>query len=331
MFAANNRAILILATVTLATVSLMLVVLLATRTEINLASIKPLGFLLSVQFLLVVYCRLRRLKGLQPIVETIFLFIALNFGLLPISYAGMRFNLPIADGWLSAMDHAIGFHWRPFIVSIDNRPLLAGLLFGAYTSFGPQLFLIPAYFALAGGVNRACAMVSAYAAIVIVSSVISIWFPSEGAFHFYGLHQSDLKNINIHFGVAYLSEFGAVRTQPVFEMGLDRIQGLLTFPSVHVAGAVLCTWAAWGSRYLWAPVALLNMAMAVSTISHGGHFAIDVVAGVFVALACIFLSRLSFQDADAGATRAAEARFWREIFQAKWRSRNASAVPYSAK
>jgi hypothetical protein len=327
-----SRSNLILAVVTSVTLVLMLALLLVTRTTINLASVATLALLLAVQLALVIYCRVRGLSRLRPVVETTFLFLLINLGLLPITYAGMRLGLPIADDWLSLMDHAMGFDWRDFVRWIDERPVLALLLFVAYSSFVVQLLIVPAYFALTGSVCRANAMVAAYAMIVIVSTAIGLWFPSEGTFHFYGIDQSQLKNIDIHFAIAYLSEFDAVRSQPTFEIRFDHAQGLLTFPSVHVACAALCTWAAWGSRYLWMPVTALNALMAVSAISHGGHFAVDAVGGLFVAMGCVALSNKLFRVPVAIMARVSERVFWREITEPRLLTRDPVAVvPSSAK
>lgn len=325
-----SRASLILVAVTMVTIVLMLALLVVTRTTINLASVTTLALLLTVQLALVIYCRVRGLSRLQPVVETTFLFLLLNIGLLPITYAGMRLGLPISDNWLSQMDHAMGFDWRAFVRWIDERPLLALMLFVAYSSFIVQLLLVPAYFALTGSVSRATATIAAYAMIVIFSTVIGLWFPSEGTFHFYGVDQSQLKNIDIHFATAYLAEFSAVRSQPTFEIGFDHIQGLLTFPSVHVACAALCTWAAWGSRYLRMPVTALNALMAVSAISHGGHFAVDAVGGLFVAMACIALSAKLFGVPATITARVSERMFWREITEPRLRTRDPVAVVPSA-
>jgi hypothetical protein len=47
---------------------------------------------------------------------------------------------------------------------------------------------------------RAYAFVLAYAAICILSSLVSVWFPAVGAYASYGVSGDDRANINTHFG-----------------------------------------------------------------------------------------------------------------------------------
>jgi membrane-associated phospholipid phosphatase len=279
----------------------------ATGMTVRLGSMKPLGLLLVVQIALAFYCRFRAISRLTPAVETICVFLAANIALLPISYVGMRFALPIADQQLMAIDDLMGFDWREFVGLVGANQLLSAFLGIAYMSFGAQLFLLPVYFALIGRTERGYAMILAYIMIVVVSTVIATFFPSEGAFVAYGIDRSAIGHVDPYFGYAFLEEFNAVRNAPTFEMSLDRVQGLLTFPSVHVAVAVLCLWAALGSRLLIAPFLALNVAMAASAISHGGHYLVDVLAGAIVAAICIAAAKVFFPRSGAIAARQAEA------------------------
>jgi hypothetical protein len=47
----------------------------------------------------------------------------------------------------------------------------------------------------------------------------------------------------------------------------DQVQvGLVTFPSYHVYDAIVFAWATWQTRGLRWPVAILNVAMVLSTL-----------------------------------------------------------------
>ena len=284
-----------------------------TDTRVDFESAKPLASLILMLGGLAAYCRFRQLGRLESVVETFLAFVVVNLGLLPISYLAVRFNMPLVDGWLMSLDNALGFDWPAFTHWVDGIPALAILLQAGYGSFGPQLMFLPVFLALIGSPARASAFVVAYILIVVVASVISIWFPAEGAFVGHAIDISALKNINAHFGYAFLEEFEAARTAPLFVISLDRVQGLLTFPSVHVAVAVLCLWAAWGSRLLILPCAALNIAMAASAISHGGHYLVDVPAGAAVAMVAIGMSTRLFVGASAIDARASETATIREI------------------
>ncbi|WJH40368.1 phosphatase PAP2 family protein [Aliirhizobium terrae] len=73
---------------------------------------------------------------------------------------------------------------------------------------------------------------------------------------------------------------------------LDRAAGIVTFPSVHAAVAVLCIWATWNSRWLRYPFLFLNLAMIVSVVTHGSHYFVDAPAGIVLCLVCIKLAQV---------------------------------------
>ncbi|MEX0955310.1 MAG: phosphatase PAP2 family protein [Rhizobiaceae bacterium] len=79
-----------------------------------------------------------------------------------------------------------------------------------------------------------------------------------------------------------------------FTIALDRVEGILNFPSVHAGIAVLCVWATAGSRLLFWPFVVLNTAIACAAITHGSHYLVDIVAGFVVAAACIALTQRLF-------------------------------------
>jgi len=63
----------------------------------------------------------------------------------------------------------------------------------------------------------------------------------------------------------------------------SKVQGLaafITFPSFHAAAAVLALWALWSVWWL-RPLALIaNVSMLLATPLVGGHYFVDVIAGV---------------------------------------------------
>jgi membrane-associated phospholipid phosphatase len=74
-------------------------------------------------------------------------------------------------------------------------------------------------------------------------------------------------------------------------LDLFHLNGVLTFPSFHAASAILYAWGAWPIRWL-RPFSLLgNGAMLLSTPIGGGHFLVDVLAGIVVATAAIYAAR----------------------------------------
>ena len=66
-------------------------------------------------------------------------------------------------------------------------------------------------------------------------------------------------------------------------------QGLISFPSYHTTVAILITAALWRERYLFPAACVLNGVMVISTLSMGGHYLVDVLAGIVVAAAALYV------------------------------------------
>lgn len=240
------------------------------------------------------YARWRRMAVLPTAFECIGAVLMLAIPVLVWTYAAMRLNMPLTDAELIAMDEALAFDWHAFVAFVDTRPWLAAMLAMSYVSFPYQLLVLPFLLALTGFSARGYALVFAYALVCFISSVVGIWYPALGAYPTYGVAHADLASIDIKFGYFFLEQFHAVRDQAEFALRVDTAAGIVTFPSVHAAAAALCAWAAWGSRLLRLPFLALNVLMAVSAISHGSHYLIDVVAGIGIAGLCVSVTMLVF-------------------------------------
>ena len=253
------------------------------------------AFLLFCAFV----CRKRAFLKCSHVMEALAAGICLSVLVLISSYLAISLGYPLADGRLADIDRWLGFDGAAFIRTVDTMPLLSTILMYAYASFGVQLTFLPILLILLGHSRRAFGLVLAYALTCYASSLISVFFPAVGANVTYGIAATDLSSINAQFGFAFLNEFHAVRDLPVFTLSLATAQGILTFPSVHTAVAVLCAAFAFGSRWLRYPFLFLNLAMATSTLTHGGHYLIDVIAGCGVAGLAYFAVSLLAQRGRA--------------------------------
>ena len=79
---------------------------------------------------------------------------------------------------------------------------------------------------------------------------------------------------------------GSLRMLDLFQLG-----GVLTFPSFHAIAAVLYCWALWPVRWLRPLNLFCNGAMLVATPVGGGHYFIDVIAGVAIAMLSVYAAR----------------------------------------
>lgn len=259
-------------------------------TKIHFDFADPLGlfYILVTYVAISLYCWKRHLYRIAPAFEGVGLGALTTVPMLIASYMAASLDLPLQDRALVLADQALGFDWMSFITFIDARPLLSHTLGLAYSSFAFQLVALPVLLSLTGRYQRVYAMILSYVLLSYVTCIVSIWFPALGTYAVYGLAPDQLSNINAHYGFAFLKEFNAVRDQGAFTLLVANAEGIITFPSLHAGGAFLCAWAAWDIKPLRYPMAIWNVLMAVSAISHANHYFVDVIGGISLSAASIY-------------------------------------------
>lgn len=246
--------------------------------------------------------------------ETLFYGLLLVPAIIAASYLSVRMNMPWADDELQAMDRALGVDWVAILAFADARKYLSIALNIAYASFGLQLMALPLILALIGSTLRSYLMITVYAVACFISAIISIWYPALGTYAAYNIDPSQLENINGHMGVVFLDQLRAAHDNADFALDFNHLEGVITFPSVHAAMAVLCAWAAWETKWLRYPFLILNTLMVVSAGIVSNHYVVDLIAGMGIAgfsialVLCVVGSgktefdsavfRLLFQSAD---------------------------------
>lgn len=273
--------------------------------RVDFASFLPLFVLAALPALVLPYAAWRKLDAMRPALEATSLGLLLTLPVLVFTYAAMRLDMPLTDPMLARMDAAIGFDWVAFTRFVD-RSRLASLILGlGYSSFSFQLLFLPALLCIARLPARAYQLILAYFVLCALSAAIGIFFPAVGAYVTHGMDPASLDHVSGKFGHFFLASFHAVRGEAGFSLGIDNVAGILTFPSVHAGVAALCAWAAWPSRGLRWPFLILNLIMAVSAITHGAHYLVDIFAGGLVAALTVRLVHRLAKAIGAAAPMAA--------------------------
>lgn len=224
--------------------------------------------------------------------ECLIASLAITPAIIFATFLAMRINMPLADVLLSNADRMLGFDWVGLIRLLDQNRVLILMLGASYVSFSAQVFGIPLLLTLTGHANRARQMLFCFGAICLTACMVSVFFPAAGAFVAYMPDQ--LNNLDPGFVNQFLPSFEAVRSDPGFVLRPKNAEGIVTFPSVHAAVALLAIWGAWTLRWLRIPIVTLNVLMMLSTFTHGGHYLVDVLAGsVLAVIAILATSRLT--------------------------------------
>ena len=205
----------------------------------------------------------------------------------PLTYVAAAANFPMRDADLYALDRALGLDWRAYLDFVEAHPALAAALRSGYVMIRWPIFAIPIALAVFERFDRLQEFTFAFALSLILTTILSAFVPAIGVFHHLGLDPANFPHLN---PLGYLDELRAlppVRDGSHRVLDLFGLTGLVTFPSFHAASALLYTWALWPARWMRPVAVVANGLMLASTPVDGGHYFIDIFAGLAVALAAI--------------------------------------------
>jgi hypothetical protein len=189
-------------------------------------------------------------------------------------------GVPLWDGRFLSADRALGFDWRDYLAWLDAHPHLGALLDASYRS---ALWQVAAVILVLGGfghVRRLQGFVLALQLSLLVCIVAPAVTPALGAYA--ALHIDPVRD-HPHIPLTLMN--GAVPqilqlrgASPLIRV--EDIQGIVVFPSFHTVLALLFAWAFWPVRVLRPVALLLNACMLAATPLSGGHYLVDLGAGV---------------------------------------------------
>ena len=224
------------------------------------------------------------------------LLLVFGYIVAPAQYAAAALGRPLADPWLAAADEALGVHVPTVVLWTRTHPWLVQILFRSYTSLLPQLFL-PVF--VLGFWYRDRGALWEYAfhfhVCLVVTLVCFALFPAACAFSFYGFE-------SILNQARFLAHFGDVRAGLMTVIAPSNMEGLVSFPSFHAAGALMTTWALRRSRIWVTLLGVLNTGLVAATVLLGAHYIIDLVATVALCGVSVTLYRVLVPIARPVAT-----------------------------
>jgi PAP2 superfamily len=223
----------------------------------------------------------------------------------PLSYIAASASLPLQDHALDLIDRALGFDWKAMLAWMNASPALYAVLSPIYLSLTLQMTTVVLCLAFSGRLLWLRVYTLAFVFAVLICIAVSVVLPAEGAWPYYRLTAADSSHImpavHTSWPVFYGLRDGTFRA--LVAVGSE---GIITFPSLHAALAVIVVAALWPVPVLrWAFLAL-NVAMLIATPIDGSHYFIDVIAGVVLAALCLFAARAIAARAGAGVSDAAE-------------------------
>jgi len=205
----------------------------------------------------------------------------------PLTYVVAAANMPMQDANLLAIDRALGFDWAGYVTYVDSHPALAAWLNYGYTMIRWPIFAIPVVLAAKHRYHRIEEFTFAFGLALVATTIVSGLVPAIGVFQQIGLDPASIKHLNVQPYLDQLRDLPPARAGVLRHLDLLGLGGIVTFPSFHAASAALYAWALWPVKWLRPVTVLAFSAMLAATPINGGHYLIDMIAGLAVAVMAI--------------------------------------------
>ncbi len=189
--------------------------------------------------------------------------------------------LPRWDEALATADHALGLNWLDTYQWLTRHPAIEASARAVYNSLGPEMLILFFALELLGHHNQARAFLLWFIVSVIAALGIGTLMPAAGAFVYYHLPVAST--------TGYVAQWADLRNGTLRTINPLDNQGLVVFPSFHTVLALLCANAARPLRILKYPLLALNLLIILSSPFAGGHYFIDIIAGIILAALTISL------------------------------------------
>jgi membrane-associated phospholipid phosphatase len=219
-----------------------------------------------------------RSDALARLGHAVALGLALAYACLVTTFVLGVTGAPFQDQWLVRADAAIGFDWASWVAWLDRHPPLRTglmLLYPLHTlETGTAIGLLA--LTTSRGAPR---FLRAFALCFLVACGGLLACPALG-------HIPEALSVPVRLGL---------RAGTWTTLHFGHLPGIISMPSMHAALAVLTTLACWHLRAIRWPLAFINAAMVIATVSEGGHYLVDVIAGVAIAVVAFRLAGKSLE------------------------------------
>jgi hypothetical protein len=188
------------------------------------------------------------------------------------AYLCMAASGPLVDRQLLAVDRALGFDWLAGWRLVNAHPSLLAAMQWLYDSLTYQALYLCL---LLGLMLRVTAMREVFWIIflsALATDLLAIALPAYGPFEIFGLSS--------HGG--FLPDMKHLKSGGTMEFTLSKLTGVICFPSFHTVMALGYAYGLRGTGIIGRVVAGANIVMLLGVPFIGGHYVIDMIAGVAV-------------------------------------------------
>lgn len=204
-----------------------------------------------------------------------------------LNYLFHSLGMPWTDANLASIEKAMGFDWLAVLEFFNTHDRFSKITFAAYDLLTLWCFITVVYLLLMRRFERLREFMLLFAAGAIITIIIGAFFPAGGAYHYYKPDTVLLDNLNPLAGRFFLPHLISIHDGTMTHIDLDKVTGLVTFPSFHTTMALFMIWAT-RRTMLFVAITIINSTLIVATPVYGGHYIPDLMGGAIVAVVCVF-------------------------------------------
>jgi membrane-associated phospholipid phosphatase len=222
------------------------------------------------------------------LVEATFIVVVLGLSLACLSYVGAMTGLPLRDQDMMSLDRHLGFDWLQMVQALDRRPLALAVLDAAYATFTTQLIGTVLVLVLVGRTRELDRFFLTFVCASLLAEAASVLIPTLGPMSTAagGLDFAHLPTLGRTTAEIVLK----LRDGTLRDIDFAALDGIISFPSLHAAVAVIVPFSLRWNRHLFCLAATLDAVMLVSAVPSGNHYVVDIIGGVGVAALAIVCS-----------------------------------------
>lgn len=224
-------------------------------------------------------------RALPDVVMVTSLLIMMTNIASPAQYVAVAMKRPLIDPWLARSDAFLGVDVPSLVGWTKTHPVVSIVLTSCYFSLLPQFVLT---ILVIGLWYRDRIQLWEYAFhfhfCLFVTLCSLALFPAECAFQHYGFDST----IN---QTRFIAHFEGLRSGTLHRLKYSELEGLISMPSFHVAGAFMVTWAVRSYRHWWPVLGIVNVGLIAATVMSGAHYFVDLLASAVLFLASILIYR----------------------------------------
>jgi hypothetical protein len=222
---------------------------------------------------------------LAEAVAVLVLILSVSHILAPAQYAAVALKGRLIDPVLASADAMLGVHVPALVQWTRSHVWVNHALTFAYSTLLAQFALIIPALAI---VLRDREGLWEYAfhfhfCALLTVTALALW-PAACAFQYYGFESTIDQTRFIH-------HFNALRDGSMTVVRMNDLEGLISVPSFHVAGALMVAWACRRHIRLFVFVVILNAALVAATFMSGAHYAADTLITIPMFAASVVIYR----------------------------------------